>query len=460
MTNKDWTDLLREKMEAHEAPVPDGLWEEIESNLPESPAAKSSFWTPIRRYAAAAAITTLLIGGAGLLWLPDGEEKSEPTIAMEKHQASDADTQENTDTDVINHTTADATGINDKAYNAAGINSVQVHLKAKDSTMETEKPTGEAKTIGEAGEPKEPTPYLADKQFNQPDTVTPSIPAQTDLQADIQTDKRTDTKTPTPTIRDEEKRILQALDDKGHQQHVNPRQQRHSTNGQLGLFAANMFSSSNTSSDFGNDYYMYNNLGIGYSGAGMMNDYANSSLYHKVIPLSARENQTYDTHEEAHHHYPISFGLSYRQPLTQRLSLQTGLVYTRLRSDFKVRQIIGTIQREQTLHYVGIPVSITYNLWQHTNWSVYANGGAQADLNVKATEKTNGNSLSTRKDKLQMSILFGLGGQYDITPHLGLFVEPSLRYYFDNGSEVKNYFKDEPWKVSLHLGLRLTPFSH
>ena len=93
MTNKDWTDLLREKMEAHEAPVPDGLWEEIESNLPESPAAKSSFWTPIRRYAAAAAITALLIGGAGLLWLHDGGEKNEAPIAMEKHQTSDADTQ-------------------------------------------------------------------------------------------------------------------------------------------------------------------------------------------------------------------------------------------------------------------------------------------------------------------------------------------------------------------------------
>ena len=457
MTNKDWTDLLREKMEAHEAPVPDGLWEEIESNLPESPAAKSSFWTPIRRYAAAAAITALLIGGAGLLWLHDGEEKNEAPIALEKHQTSDADTQE--DTGIINHTTADATGTHDKAYDTAGINSV-VHLKAKKGRMEAENTTGEAKTIGEAGEPKESTPYLAEKQFNQPDTLTPSIPAQTDLQTDIQTDNRTDTKTPTPTIQDEEKRILQALDDKGHQQHANPRQQRHSTNGQLGLFAANMFSSSNTSNDFGNSYYMYDYLNKSYSGVGMMDNYANSSLYHTVVPLSARENQTYDTHEEAHHHYPISFGLSYRQPITQHLSLQTGLVYTRLRSDFEARQIIGTVQREQTLHYVGIPVSITYNLWQHTNWSFYANGGAQADLNVKATEKSNGNSLPTEKDRLQMSVLFGLGGQYDITPHLGLFVEPSLRYYFNNGSGVKNYFKDEPWKVSLHLGLRLTPFSH
>lgn len=181
------------------------------------------------------------------------------------------------------------------------------------------------------------------------------------------------------------------------------------------------------------------------------------TFQNSVITKKMKEQQHANANEESHHHRPLSIGLSYRHPIGRRLWLHTGLVYTRLQSDFESRQLIGTVQRDQTLHYIGIPVSLAFNLWQQGRFAVYVNGGVQADLNVKATERANGQDRHMDKDRLQMSAHLGLGGQFLLTSHLGIYVEPSLRYYFDNGSGIDNYFKEHPWKGALQIGLRLTP---
>jgi hypothetical protein len=38
---------------------------------------------------------------------------------------------------------------------------------------------------------------------------------------------------------------------------------------------------------------------------------------------------------------------------------------------------------------------------------------------------------------------------------LGIYAEPGVRYYFDNGSRMQNYFKDRPTSWTLQVGLRL-----
>jgi hypothetical protein len=58
------------------------------------------------------------------------------------------------------------------------------------------------------------------------------------------------------------------------------------------------------------------------------------------------------------------------------------------------------------------------------------------------------------KDRLQWSIGSSLGVQYNILPQLGVYAEPGIRYYFNNGSDVSNFFKDKPTDFHLELGLR------
>jgi hypothetical protein len=71
-------------------------------------------------------------------------------------------------------------------------------------------------------------------------------------------------------------------------------------------------------------------------------------------------------------------------PISSKLSVSTGVVYTRLSSDFTSIANSLVYERQQKLHYVGIPLTVQYNVWQWHGLNVYATAGGQADFNVKA----------------------------------------------------------------------------
>jgi hypothetical protein len=158
--------------------------------------------------------------------------------------------------------------------------------------------------------------------------------------------------------------------------------------------------------------------------------------------------------ERESHDQPISFGLTVSYPLTNRLSIGTGVVYTKLNSNFMTVMQDYQIHRHQTLHYVGIPLNLQYTLWKWYGLDAYLSAGGQADWNVKAKVNTDGVDIVMSKDRMQWSIGGSLGVQYSILPQLGIYAEPGIRYYFDNGSDVSNFFKDKPTDFHLELGLR------
>ena len=113
------------------------------------------------------------------------------------------------------------------------------------------------------------------------------------------------------------------------------------------------------------------------------------------------------------------------------------------------------INSEQTLYYLGVPLNIQYLLRKSRQWKVYVTGGAEVDWNVRADSKTEGVKTQIKKDQTQWSLGAAVGVEYDIIPQLGIYAEPGLRYYFDNGSKVQNFFKEQPTNWSLQLGIRL-----
>ena len=161
-------------------------------------------------------------------------------------------------------------------------------------------------------------------------------------------------------------------------------------------------------------------------------------------------------YEERQQYYQhISFGLTANIPISSALSLSSGVVYTRLRSDFTNIANILVYQKQMTLHYIGIPLNVQYRVWQWHGLNVYATAGGQADFNVKARLEADGMEQAMDKDRVQWSVGGALGVQYNIIPQLGLYAEPGIKYYFDNGSHIRNYFKYRPTNFNLQIGLRL-----
>ena len=161
-------------------------------------------------------------------------------------------------------------------------------------------------------------------------------------------------------------------------------------------------------------------------------------------------------YEERQHHYrPVTFGLTVGCQLSTRLALTTGIVYTKLRSDFTQVMRNQEISRQQSLDYIGLPVNLNYTLWTHKRLHTYITGGVRADWNVATHLETEGTRQTMPRDRMQWSLNAGMGARYDVVPHVALYAEPTLNWYLDNGSKIQNYFKDKPLSIGLQIGLRL-----
>lgn len=159
------------------------------------------------------------------------------------------------------------------------------------------------------------------------------------------------------------------------------------------------------------------------------------------------------------HDMPIRLGVSFRYNLSPRWSITTGLSYSYLHSTYKVGGQTET-PGEQKLHYIGIPLTANYTVWQNNNLSLYVSAGATAEKLVKGKrsisltgDDKDDNSVSDKR--LQWSAQAAAGVEYDITPSLGLYLEPGVTHHFDNHSSVENIYKDKPWNFSLNFGFRI-----
>lgn len=155
------------------------------------------------------------------------------------------------------------------------------------------------------------------------------------------------------------------------------------------------------------------------------------------------------------HHAPVSVGMQIAFGVAPRLSLSTGVVYTRTSSDFYPYAPNNDYNVHQVLHYVGIPVGLNYELWRSGGFHAYVMAGAEAAYNVKNdTDEDGTRKQDAKRDRVQFSGKASLGAQYDISPSVGLYIEPGAKYYFDNGSDVENTFKDKKLNFNLQFGLR------
>lgn len=161
---------------------------------------------------------------------------------------------------------------------------------------------------------------------------------------------------------------------------------------------------------------------------------------------------------KAHHAQPVKVGVSVGYSLTNRWSVNTGITYSYLSSDFTAE---GEPKQTQQLHYVGIPLSGSYSLLKSRKAEVYVTAGGEVEKLVKGTVSSK-NGLSgnhdekVRESRPQFSAKAALGGAYHFTSSLSVYAEPGVSYYFNNHSSVFNVYKDRPTSFSLNVGLRYT----
>jgi len=154
------------------------------------------------------------------------------------------------------------------------------------------------------------------------------------------------------------------------------------------------------------------------------------------------------------HHAPLSFALTARWPFSRRWTLEGGIAYTLLKSDFTYSNLQPRDVR-QRLDYLGVPLRLRTKILRLRRLTFSAYGGAQADICVAASRKADGTKLSAKIDRPQMSAAAALTAEYAIGRRLGIYIEPTLRYYFKNKSSVETPFKQRPTQFNIQLGASL-----
>ena len=191
------------------------------------------------------------------------------------------------------------------------------------------------------------------------------------------------------------------------------------------------------------------------------NDYANSMdmqpLYNDVSPATYYANKYADlaqaytlTDVELKHHIPLRLGLSLQYQLNNRLALLSGISYTYLKSEFNFPEH-SYYNYDQELRYLGIPIGISWKVWSANNFNIYLTGGTLIEKCISA-EVSEGD-ISTKP--WQWSVNASAGAEYNFTRQFGVYLEPSLGYYFNDGTKLEHYYKEHPLAPSLQFGLRL-----
>lgn len=163
---------------------------------------------------------------------------------------------------------------------------------------------------------------------------------------------------------------------------------------------------------------------------------------------------------------PFSVGIGVRFYVLPKLSFGTGLSYSLLSRTFdgQYQRVNGQGAVEfsekgsvhHMMHYIGIPVNAYYDIISGDKIRFYVYGGGEAEYCV-----SNKYTLYSATDivyrspvnKLQWSVGAGLGVEFRLSGHLGLYLDPSVRYYF-HCDQPKNVRTERPFMANFDAGLR------
>ena len=411
MKEEEWIKRLRDHLADYEAPVPDDLWERIEARLPkelvaEKPKARRiPLWV---RWTAAAAIVGVLIGTTALLW-PNHEEAPTAPMASATKKVDNSQVESNK-TPMESEKTIDS-----EPVSPAIVSPVITKIAEPIVAEAVDKYQSDTASLYI----NEVEPQVAEAEPQQP-SVEPA-PAEEQ-----------------PKVEPSQQQLIRELDEK-----IAEYKTHRSHRATVSLYASNGFGNLSNR----NGVLMSEQMLANYDYDSRMGVAASTRSGSPVYLANYEERQKY--------YQPISFGLTANIPISSALSLSSGVVYTRLRSDFMNIANVFVYEKKMTLHYIGIPLNVQYRVWQWHGLNVYATGGGQADFNVNVHLEADGLEQEIKKDRVQWSIGGALGVQYNIIPQLGLYAEPGIKYYFDNGSHIRNYFKYRPTNFNLQIGLRL-----
>lgn len=411
---------IRDKMSDYEAEVPQDLWSAIDSTVGRRQQKK--LWIRAGRYAAAAVVVAAI--GLGIYILqPDStlvvHSESNPNTRAQA-SADNAPAVTSADADPGNNSAAEirASEFEHTPYaTLAEAKPVIVEVIEGTSSMQI-KSDGESLNV-----------HPVDSNESASEAFTHSLPP---ISHEVKQDK-----TVTYNSRQRDRQQQQEAYDSGR-------------------LAASIYTTAGTGGTSMQRYTSFGLMGIDPGDANWKDDPYMGMLVTNKGHLADRR---------VRHRLPVHAGASIAYRINDRVSVETGIAYSYLSADIHEGSDSYYFAGEQSLHYVGIPVGVRVRAMSWKNFDIYVGAGFEADKCVSGTIKKayviNGQtrddgheSISIRP--LQWSVNAGAGVQYNFSSMVGIYAEPGLSYYFDNGSNIETIYSEKPLNFNLNIGLRVS----
>lgn len=159
---------------------------------------------------------------------------------------------------------------------------------------------------------------------------------------------------------------------------------------------------------------------------------------------------------------PLSFGVGLRYRITDWLGIGIGVNYTLLGK--KVSGVYydensgpHSVDMKNSQHYIGIPLDVYFSMFRTHRWDVYASLGGSVEKCVlnSYSGMLEGENVS-HKPKVggvQTSLKAGFGLEFSPVDFLGIYIDPSVRYYFNN-NQPRSIRTAQPLAFGVEAGLR------
>ena len=389
-----WEEQLRRKLEGHKVAPPEGLWEDICKELDVRDHSTNRRW-----YYAAAAALLAVAGFFAVYQLNNNNETKELTVKSE----------------MIAPEKPDTPASEDKVDDKLALASINHKVSKEDNHTKCQTPCG-----------PEPEPCEL-----KPSAPEPEPESDDDLNKDVLQEPNSEEPVTEPQAK-------KPVDDPRTYQlpssEPSPKRNETSDRWSLGLTASGGLLAANNSVNTNLLYYKNVNS-IDYAFYGITSQFSNAQ-----------------TEFVWKHRLPLRFGLSVHYQLNDRLSLLSGISYTYLYSECSIP--LYNINYNQKLHYLGIPIGMVWQLWSSGHFRLYLSGSAMLEKCINASFDYKSSDGVDIEKPWQWSINAAAGAEYSFTPQLGVYLEPSLGYYFDDGSNLEHYYKEHPLAPSISFGLR------
>lgn len=191
------------------------------------------------------------------------------------------------------------------------------------------------------------------------------------------------------------------------------------------------------------------NNGIDRSGSGIFDPGDNNE------PMEPVDFEDYRKMSHVNH-APITFSLTARKSLSQRLGIETGLSYTLLRTTYSQ----SGVKTRCRWHYIGVPLRLNTRIFSTSRYSTYFTVGGELHIPLysKSYPVKNADPYIIRTGRFSTPVSWSanasLGFSLSLSPDVDLFIEPTVMYHFGSSYKVPNIWTDNKWTFSLPLGLR------